>query len=219
MNVSDGNKRGKERGKGFPVRLIAAAVVAGFIGMGWQMAGAQQEPGEPGERQTQQAPRAQGQAQQGQQGQGLKVGTYEPQEVFRTYHRTAAFQQEMQQMQQQAASDPQAALQMQQQAQQRQQQLIQQFQQDVDRAMPEVAREAGVQVIAAQVVYQDPSVQVEDLTAAVSAKINEGQAAQGEEGGAGQQSPLQRLQRQQQQEGQLQRPQGQERQPQEQPQR
>src|SRR5690606_38017940 len=105
----------------------------------------------------------------------LQVGTYDPQEAFMVYHRTAAFQQEVQQLQAAATAEPQRAAEIQQQAQAMQNDLIQRFQQDVTETLPDIASEKGVSLVAVQVVYSDPSVEVRDLTSELVGKLNENQ--------------------------------------------
>ena len=152
-------------------RMTGAALAIAAVGAIWSVAAAQNAGTE------QQRPAGSANA---QQAEGLSVGTYQPQQAFREYHRTQSFQREVQQLQQQAQNDPQKAIQMQQQLQQKQQQLVQQFQSDVEAAVPEVAKEEDVQLVAAQIVYTSPDLQsnVKDLTPAITEKINEGAAAQ-----------------------------------------
>ncbi|MEX2673073.1 MAG: OmpH family outer membrane protein [Phycisphaeraceae bacterium] len=108
----------------------------------------------------------------------VRVGTYQPQQAFQLYHRTAEFQQAMQELQMQAQElEPEQLGQLQQEAEQMQQELIQKFQQDVEAAVPEIAENANVDIVAVEVVYSAPGVEVEDLTDQVVEQINEGAEA------------------------------------------
>ncbi|MEX2670705.1 MAG: OmpH family outer membrane protein [Phycisphaeraceae bacterium] len=112
------------------------------------------------------------------EGEELRVGTYQPQQAFQMYHRTAAFQQEMQELQAQAQeTEPEQLAQLQQQAEQMQQEVIQQFERDVKNAVPEIAEQANVDLVAVEVVYTAPGVEQEDVTESVVEKINEGAEA------------------------------------------
>jgi Skp family chaperone for outer membrane proteins len=99
----------------------------------------------------------------------LKIGTYEPAAAFQAHPdqkgmmealRTA--QTQMQQAQQE--KDQQKMQQIQKQYEQVRQQAVQKFQKDLSEVLPEVAKAAGVKVVATQVVYKAEGVQTVDLT-------------------------------------------------------
>jgi len=99
----------------------------------------------------------------------VKIGTYDPEVVFQAHPaekemrevlRTA--QAQIQQAQQE--EDQQKMQQIEQQYQQARQKAIQHFQEDVSEALPEVAKAAGVKVVAMQVVYKADDVQTVDIT-------------------------------------------------------
>lgn len=99
----------------------------------------------------------------------LEIGTYDFEAAFQAHpaqkeleevRRTA----QAQMMQAQQEQDQQKMQQAQQQYEQARQQVIQQFQQDVSKALPEVAKAAGVKVIVTRVVYKADDVQTTDIT-------------------------------------------------------
>lgn len=116
------------------------------------------------------------------EGDALRVATYQPQEAFQMYHRTAAFQQEMQQLQADAEQmEPEEVAQLQERAQQMQQELIGQFEEDVEDAVSGIAEENGVKVVATEVVYSADRVEVADVTEEVVEEINDGAEEQNRE--------------------------------------
>ena len=99
----------------------------------------------------------------------LRVGTYQPQEVFSNSGPGKALMEQMEQMQSQMqqaqeSGDQQKLMQIQMQAQQQQQDAVQAFQQAVQQAVPSVAEDQGVQVVAVEVTYTAPGVETQDLT-------------------------------------------------------
>ena len=106
------------------------------------------------------------------------VGIYDPEAVFAQSARSARLTEQMTQLQAKAqeamaASDQQTLMQLQAQAQQMQQTEIQAFLADVEAVLPEVAKEAGIKVIAVDYLYLDESLGTPaDLTEAVSKKID-----------------------------------------------
>lgn len=110
-----------------------------------------------------------GDAVQANAADGLKVGTYSPQDAFEQYpartdmvEQIQAAQQKMQQAQQDG--DQQTLMQVQQEIEQLQQDTIQSFYKEVEEALPEIAAEQGVKVVAMEVVYTSDDVQSSDLT-------------------------------------------------------
>lgn len=90
----------------------------------------------------------------------VRVGTYEPQQVFQSspyamqlQERVGALQREAQQAQEEG--DHQRAMQIQGRMQQVQNEVVQEFLADVEQALPKLAGEAGVQIVALQVVWTD----------------------------------------------------------------
>jgi len=107
---------------------------------------------------------------------GLTVGTYDPQQAFQQYPGREQLMAQMQQLQQQfmqaqQQNDTATAQNVQQQVQRLQQTAVRDFQQAVQKVMPKVAQEAGTQIIALQVAYKSPDVQVKDVTATVVEKL------------------------------------------------
>ncbi|MEX0655625.1 MAG: OmpH family outer membrane protein [Phycisphaeraceae bacterium] len=121
-----------------------------------------------------------GQAQEA--GGDLRVGTYDPEQVFGAYHGREAFMQQFQELQTEAQAAQQEGnqeqlMQIQQQLQQAQQEVIETFQGDVEEVMPDVAEDAGVQIVAVEVVYTAEGINSEDVTNQVIEKLNEGHDA------------------------------------------
>lgn len=106
-----------------------------------------------------------------QQGDGatIKVGTYNPQQVFDRYPDREAMMNQMQELQGQMQDasqqgDQQQMAQLQQQMQQAQNEAIQKFQRDVEEAVPAVAQEREIDLVVTEVVYQADRVEAEDIT-------------------------------------------------------
>lgn len=114
------------------------------------------------------------------QNQTVRVGTYEPQKAFNNYYGYDEMNQEMQQLQgemQQAQQegDRQRLQQLQQRMQQLQDETIQQFYDDVENAVPEVAKDSGVSIVAVEILYTEDQVEEpKNLTDPIIEKINEG---------------------------------------------
>lgn len=110
-----------------------------------------------------------GDAVQANAADGLKVGTYNPQDAFEQYPARGEMMREMQAAQQkiqeaQQQGDQQTLMQLQQEIQQLQQETIQAFYKDVEEALPEIADKQGVKVVAMEVVYTSEDVESSDLT-------------------------------------------------------
>lgn len=124
-----------------------------------------------------------GQAQAAPEGEQVRVGTYEPEQVFGAYHGREAFMQQFQELQIEAQTaqqegDQEQMMAIQQRLQEAQQEVIETFQNEVEQAMPDVAEKAGVQIVAVEVVYRAPNVETQNVTAEVIEKINEGHDVQ-----------------------------------------
>jgi hypothetical protein len=109
-------------------------------------------------------------AQEEQADKTVSVGTYNPQQIFSMYEGTQELQAAIIHAQEQGDMDKQ---QLQQLYQQKQQELVQQFQKDLSIAIPQAAEDANVQLIAVQVSYSAPEVEIKDLTADLAARINQ----------------------------------------------
>ncbi len=100
----------------------------------------------------------------------FKIGTYDPQTAFEQHplqdklmEKYASLQTAIQQAQQQ--NDQEKAMQLQQQFEQQRTQIIEQFQQDVGKALPTAANAAGVKIIALEIAYAADDVKQQDVTA------------------------------------------------------
>lgn len=99
----------------------------------------------------------------------LKIGTYDPETAFQSHPaqkklmgaRKTALEQ-MQQAKQQKNAEK--VRQVQQQYEQARDQAVQQFDRDVTQALPKVARDAGIKVVAREVVYKADNVKTVDIT-------------------------------------------------------
>jgi len=100
----------------------------------------------------------------------LQIGTYNPQQVFNMYYGTQNLRKQIQQLQ---TENKMTQEQLQQMVKQEEQQLIQQFQNDLRKVIPQLAKDANVPIIAVQVVYRQPSVEIKDLTAKLVNNINQ----------------------------------------------
>lgn len=115
---------------------------------------------------------------------GIVVGTYEPQQIAQQTGLQQKIQGEMQGLQQRMQSaqqqgDRQAMQQIQQEAQQIQQRMITEFEDDMDAAMPDVAKETGADIIAAQVSYTADGIETKDVTNEIVAKMGGSAESQG----------------------------------------
>ncbi len=109
----------------------------------------------------------------------LQVGTYDPDVAFRRHPVQQTLQMALRTAQSEMARAQQAGDQMlmqqvQQQYERTANMAIQEFQQDVTRVLPEVAAEAGVKVIATDVVYSADDVHISDITPQVIDAMLEG---------------------------------------------
>jgi hypothetical protein len=108
----------------------------------------------------------------------VQTGTYQPQRVFEQYHRTQELMEFLHELQGEAQiaqqeGDQQKMIELQMRFQQREQQLMDAFMQEMEKAMPEVAREANVDIIALEIQYKAPHVgDPTDLTEQLVAKMN-----------------------------------------------
>jgi hypothetical protein len=100
----------------------------------------------------------------------LQIGTCQPRRAFNMYYGTQNLRKQIQKLQ---SEEEMSQEQLQQTMQEEQQQLIQQFQRDLKQVMPQLAQDANVPVIAIQVVYRKPSVEIKDLTADLIKKMNQ----------------------------------------------
>ncbi len=100
----------------------------------------------------------------------LQIGTCDPQQAFNMFYGTQNLRKQIQQLQTEKKMTQE---QIQQMVKQEQQQLIQQFQSDLRKVIPQLAQDANVPVIAIQVVYREPSVEIKNLSAELVDKINQ----------------------------------------------
>jgi hypothetical protein len=108
----------------------------------------------------------------------LVVGTYDPMQAFQAYPGRTELEQKARTAQSDARQaqqegDQQKMMQISRQFQADRQRIIEQFQSDVDGAMPAVAKQQGVQVVVVQVVYTAPNVETRDVTQAVVKQIEQ----------------------------------------------
>lgn len=99
----------------------------------------------------------------------FKIGTYDKMQAFQKHPAQA----ELKKIERQANTDMQKAQKQgdqqkmreaQQQYQQKRQQVLQKFEQDVSEAVPEIAKEAGLEAVALDVVYTKNDVKTKDIT-------------------------------------------------------
>lgn len=116
----------------------------------------------------------------------LQVGTYDPQSVLEQHpaheelwQAAQSTQSEMQKAQEQ--DDYEQVQQLQKQYQEKRNQILDDFEADIDEAIPEVAEDAGVQVVALEVVYTDDNIQTKDITSELVDELNDDQDQQGAE--------------------------------------
>ena len=108
----------------------------------------------------------------------MKVGIYDQQALFEQYpgsQELMQFYQRVQQQMQEAVQngDQQRIQQLQQSAEQKQKEVVDAFHEAVEEALPKVANEANVKVVALQVVYTADSVQETNLTRPLAAALNQ----------------------------------------------
>lgn len=108
----------------------------------------------------------------------VKIGTYNPQEAFNQYEGMQEFQRRSQELQQQMQEaqqqgDQQRMFEIQNQLQMQQEQVIEEFFEAVEKVVPEVADENGVQIVAVDIVYSAPDIgEPEDLTQKIISEVN-----------------------------------------------
>jgi cell fate (sporulation/competence/biofilm development) regulator YlbF (YheA/YmcA/DUF963 family) len=108
----------------------------------------------------------------------IRIGTFQPQTAFESYHGAAAMNERMMELQQQMQEaqqqgDQQALMDAQMRMQQLQNEVIEQFYADLEEAMPDVAKEANVKIVAVDVVYTDDSIgEAKDITEHIVKHLN-----------------------------------------------
>lgn len=117
----------------------------------------------------------------------LRVGTYDPQSVLEQHpaheelwQTAQSTQSEMQKAQQEENYEK--VQQLQQEYQQKRNQILDDFEADIDEALPEVAEDTGVQVVALEVVYTGDEVQTQDITPDLVEELNDNQEDTQEDG-------------------------------------
>ncbi len=123
-------------------------------------------------------PQTEAQAQQQAVDPAMKVGVYDQQALFDEYPGSEELMQYYQQIQPQMqeaqqAGDQQKMQQLQQATEQKRKEVIANFQNAVKQALPEVASNVGIKVVAIQVVYAADDVQTTNLTKPLAAAIAE----------------------------------------------
>ena len=109
----------------------------------------------------------------------MRIGTYEPERAFQSYHGMQEFSMRMQELQQEAQQaqqqgDQQRMMQIQQEMERLQNEVVDQFHNDVERVTPKVAEEAELHIIATEIVYSaDELEDPKDVTDKVIRKLNE----------------------------------------------
>lgn len=108
---------------------------------------------------------------------GLAVGTYQQEAAFQNYHRTQelmAYAQELEAeaMEAQQTGDHQKLMELQTQMQQRQNETIESFFNDIERILPDLAREQNVQVVAVEIQYIAPNIESKDITELLVRQLN-----------------------------------------------
>ena len=99
----------------------------------------------------------------------MVIGTYQPSEAFGSYPGRQDFMQTVQDLRRQAqaaqqAGQPDKLMDLQEQMQQAQQQVVSRFEADLEKVMPKVADEAGVDAVAVQVVHAGEGIETRDVT-------------------------------------------------------
>lgn len=107
----------------------------------------------------------------------IAVGTYQQEAAFQNYHRTEelmAFAQELEAeaMEAQQAGDQQKLMDLQAQMQQRQNATIESFFNDIERILPDLARQQNVQVVAVEIQYLAPDIESKDITDLLVEQLN-----------------------------------------------
>lgn len=109
----------------------------------------------------------------------IRVGTYDPETVFEqspALGEIMALRDRLMAEAQraQAEGDQARLMQLQQEMQEGQMRIITQFQADIEQAVPEIAREKGLKIVAVDITYIAPEYgEPEDITQEVAEKINE----------------------------------------------
>lgn len=115
---------------------------------------------------------------QAEQTSDVRLGTFDPQAVFQQsygFNELMELSQRLQAEAQQAQSegDQERLMELNQEMQQGQERIINQFQEEIDRIVPEVARENDFDIIALEVVYVQENIgEAEDITEEVVTAIN-----------------------------------------------
>ncbi len=116
-------------------------------------------------------------AQQAEGEAAVRVGTYDPEAVFQQYPGYAELMEAVQTAQQELeGADQQAIMQAQQRIQELQAEVIRDFQADVDRALPDVARNAELQLVAIEVAYATDGIETVDITAQLAEAVSDAEA-------------------------------------------
>jgi len=105
------------------------------------------------------------------------VGTYQQEAAFTGYHLTEGLIQlatelEAEAMEAQQAGDHEKLRALHTRMQTRQGEVIESFLNDLERVLPDIAREERVQIIATDIQYIDPQLETKDLTEAIVSRIN-----------------------------------------------
>lgn len=99
----------------------------------------------------------------------VQAGTYDPEQAFAQYpgreKLMETYQSALPALQKaQQEGDEKKALQLQQELSQKRDQIVKKFQNDVQQALPDIAKATGVQLVALQVVYTGEGVKTKDIT-------------------------------------------------------
>lgn len=145
------------RSLAFPALLTAGLVLGAVVAVG---------------------PHTDAQAQQQDAEPAMKVGVYDQQALFQEYPGSEELMQYFQQIEsdmQEArqAGDQEKMQQLQQATEQKRNEVVEKFQDAVQEALPQVAGEENVKVVAMQVVYTADDVQTTNLTEPLAAAITE----------------------------------------------
>lgn len=123
-------------------------------------------------------PQTDAQAQSQPEETAMQVGIYDEQALFQEYPGSDELMRHYQSIQQQMreareAGDQQKLQQIQQGIEQKRKEVVNNFEDAVDEAMPEVASDANVKVVALRVIYTDDDVRTTNLTEPLAAAIAE----------------------------------------------
>lgn len=115
--------------------------------------------------------------------EGMAVGTYQPQQIAEQIGLQDEMQRTIQGLQErlnaaQQQGDQAAMQQIQVEAQQVQQDIVSKFERDLNAAMPAVAEETGVQIIAVDVAYTAPDIRTQDVTGPLVEKLRPDNASE-----------------------------------------